>query len=153
MPSTVKKTTFTPQVNKALYATINEVKSDGAIIVDCRTAEEFSGAADNSNGHIPAAINIDHKELLTDTEAFKSKEEMEKVMAKYGITADKEIISYCRTSVRATVLYAALVNVLGYTKVKVYDGAYLEWVATGNGLETKAGVPVRKTSGGSGGGC
>ncbi len=153
MPTSVKKATFTPKVNSVIYANIGQVKSDKAKIVDCRDANEFAGSADNSDGHLPGAINIDYKELLTDTEAFKSKEEMEKVMANYGITANTEIISYCRTSVRAAVLYAALTNVLGYTNVKVYDGAYLEWVAEGNSLETKAGVSVKKSSGGSGGGC
>ena len=152
MPTPSKKATFTPKVNKALFADINEVKSGKAKIVDVRTAEEFSGAADNSDGHLPGAINIDHKDLLTDTEAFKSKEEMAKVVAAYGLTPDSPIICYCRTSVRAAVLYAALVNVLGYSNVKVYEGAYLEWVAQGNKLETKAGVSVKKSTG-SGGGC
>jgi thiosulfate/3-mercaptopyruvate sulfurtransferase len=153
MPTSSKKTTFTPNLDNAIYANINEVKAGDAMIVDCRTVEEFNGTADNSDGHLPGAVNIDYKELLTDTEAFKSKEEMEKVMAKYGITSSTKIVSYCRTSVRATVLYAALVNVLGYNNVKVYDGAYLEWVAMGNKIETKAGVSVKKSSGGSGGGC
>ena len=153
MPTSKKKATFTPKVNKALFADINEVKANKAKLVDVRTTEEFTGSADNSDGHLPGAINLDYKELLTDTEAFKSKEEMAKVVAKYGLTADSEIICYCRTSVRAAVMYAALVNVLGFENVKVYDGAYLEWVAMGNNIETKAGVSVKKSSGGSGGGC
>ena len=153
MPSSVKKTSFTPKVVAYDNATINEVKSGKSVIIDCRTAEEFNGTDENSDGHIPGAINIDYKELLTDTEAFKSKEELEKIMAKYGITANTPVISYCRTSVRATVLFAALTNVLGYDKVQVYDGAYLEWIAEGNSIETKAGVPVKKSTGGSGGGC
>lgn len=133
-------------------ADLGYVKSGKAKIIDVRTTEEYVGSADNSDGHLPDAINIDYTELLTDTEAFKSKEDMEKVMSKYGITSSTPIVAYCRTSVRATVLYAALVNVLGYTDVKVYDGAYLEWVDKGNKVVAKAGVSTSKKES-SGGGC
>ncbi len=153
MPTPKKKATFTPNVNKALFADINEVKSGKAKIIDVRDAEEFSGAADNSDGHLPGAINLNYKDLLTDTEAFKSVDDMAKTVTSYGLTPDTPIICYCRTSVRAAVMYAALVNVLGFKNVKVYDGAYLEWVAMGNKVETKAGVSVKKSSGSSGGGC
>lgn len=154
MPSTAKATTFTSQINNSVICTLADVKAGKAKVIDVRTPEEFNGSADNSDGHLPGSINLNYTDLLTDKEAFKSKEEMEKVMAKAGLTPDSKIIAYCRTSIRATVLYAALINVLGYTNVQVYDGAYLEWVSKGNGLETKAGVPAKKASSGTaGGGC
>lgn len=154
MPSKVKAATFTPQLNDAVICELSDLIDGKAKIIDVRTPEEYSGSAENSDGHIPGAININYTDLLTDTEAFKSKEEMEKVMADAGFTADTPIIGYCRTSIRATVLYTALVNVLGYKNVKVYDGAYLEWVDQGKSVETKAGVPVKKASSGTaGGGC
>jgi thiosulfate/3-mercaptopyruvate sulfurtransferase len=155
MPTKIVKASFTANVNDALIADLAYVKSGKAVIVDNRAPNEFDGSADNSDGHFPGAININHKDLLTDTEAFKSKEELEAIAKKHGLTPDKAIVAYCRTSVRAAVLYAAFVNILGYTNVKVYDGAYLEWVAKGNKLETKAGVAVQKKekSAASGGGC
>ena len=153
MPTSKKSATFNVNVNDAIISSITEVKGGSAKIIDVRTVEEFNGTADNSDGHLPNAINLNYTELLTDKEAFLSKEEMQQVAAKYGLTPDTPIIAYCRTSVRATVLYAALVNVLGYKNVKVYDGAYLEWVADGNAINTKAGVPVKKSSGSAGGGC
>ena len=52
------------------------------------------------------------------------------IAEKYGVTAEKELILYCRTSVRATPAFIAFNNILGYKNVKVYDGAYLEWVAS-----------------------
>ena len=126
MPTPSGKATFTPNVNKNLYADIAQVKSGKAKIVDVRTAEEFSGNADNSDGHLPGAISLDYKLLLTDKEAFKSKDEMAKVLAAYNFTPETPIICYCRTSVRAAVLYVALVNVMGYQHVKVYENSYLE---------------------------
>ena len=153
MPTKVTSATFTPNVNKSIITDMAYVKSGKATIIDVRDDDEYNGTADNSDGHIPKAIHLNYKDLLDDSEAFLSKDEMEKVVAKYGLTPNTPIAAYCRTSVRAGVLYAALVNVLGYTNVKVYDGAYSEWVATGNEVNTGSSVSVKKKSSGGGGGC
>lgn len=153
LPTKTKSATFTPKVNDALFADINYVKSGKAKIIDVRNDDEFVGAANNSDGHLPGAIHLNYKDLLAENEAFLPAAEMEKVVAKFGLTPDSPVVTYCRTSVRATVLYAALVNVLGYKNVKVYDGAYLEWTSKGNTLETASGVSVKKKSSGGGGGC
>jgi thiosulfate/3-mercaptopyruvate sulfurtransferase len=146
LPARPKPATFTVTLNKAVYADINEIKAGKAKLIDVRSPEEYNGTADNSEGHLPGAINIPYQELLTENGAFKSKAEMEKVVSKFGITANTPVIAYCRTSVRAAVLYAAFVNVLGYKNVKVYDGAYAEWVVKGNPVDTKAGVNTKKSA-------
>lgn len=128
-----KKETFIPKVNKAILADMPAVKASAAnansVLVDARDAVEYDGSFEKSEGHIPGAINIPYKEVLEANGSFKSKAELEALASKYGLTADKEVIIYCMTSVRASVIYFALSNVLGYTNVKVYDGAYNEWVA------------------------
>ena len=48
-----------------------------------------------------------------------------------------DIIAYCRMSHRATVLYFALTQLLGFKNVKIYDGSWTEW---GN----LVGVPVER---------
>ena len=48
-------------------------------------------------------------------------------MTELGISSSDELIFYCRTSVRGAVLYVAFKEILGYTNVKIYDGAYTEW--------------------------
>lgn len=153
MPTKTKAATFNATVNNAIIADLAYVKAGKATIIDVRDDAEFNGTADNSDGHLPGAIHLNYKDLLDDAEAFLPAAEMEKVVKKAGLNPDTPIAAYCRTSVRATVLYAALVNVLGYKNVKVYDGAYLEWVEKGNKLETAAGVSVTKKSSGGGGGC
>jgi thiosulfate/3-mercaptopyruvate sulfurtransferase len=60
---------------------------------------------------------------------YKSGEELKKLFESKGITPDKTVIVFCETSVRASTLFLALKG-LGYPKVKVYDGAYIEWQAT-----------------------
>ena len=153
MPSKVATVTFTPKVNSAIYADMAFVKSGTATIIDARTTEEFDGTSDKSAGHIPGAINIGYKEVLNAKEGFKTKAEMEAFAAKYKLSADKPIVVYCNTGVIAAVIYVGLTDVLGWTNVKVYDGAYKEWDAKGNQFENKAGVLTTKKAAGSGGGC
>lgn len=139
--SKVKPTTFTPKVNEAVIAEIGDVKKGindpNVIIVDARTPEEYNGTStkSESKGHIKGAININYEEFLTDNGDYKSAEEIQEIAKNHGLSPDKEIIAYCRTSVRPSVIYAALTGV-GYNNVKVYDGAYNEWVAdTSNPIE------------------
>lgn len=131
MPAKAKATTFTPTVNKAIYADMAQVKAakGKAKVIDARTPEEFNGTSEKpvSPGHIPGAININHKDVLKANEAFKSKAEIEAIAAKNGIKPTDEIILYCKTSVRGAVLFVAFKDILGYNNVKVYDGALEEW--------------------------
>ncbi|MBK6904465.1 MAG: sulfurtransferase [Saprospirales bacterium] len=128
----IKPVTFTPSLNPAVYADIEEVKQSignpAVVLIDARTEAEYKGTTEDSQGHIPGAILIDHKTFLTDTGAFRPEEEIRKIAEDLGITPDMEIITYCKTSVRAAPVFVAFKNILGYEKVKVYDGAYNEWV-------------------------
>ncbi len=132
-PAKYTATDFTPTVNPAIFASLDDVKArtgqPGVVLIDCRTPDEYNGVS-KSEGHLPGAININHEDLLTETGAFKTAEELKAIAEKNGITADTEILMYCRTSVRACVEFVVFKNILGYEKVRVYDGAYLEWVAS-----------------------
>lgn len=154
VPAKRKPVTFTPSVEQTVFADINDVKNGKTILIDARTPEEYNGTSENSDGHLPGAINIPYKDFLNDHNAFKSKAELEQLVSKYNLTPDKPVIAYCQTSIRAAVIYAGLKNILGFKNVKVYDGAYLDWVNKGNRVETKSSVSVHKSARtGSGGGC
>jgi thiosulfate/3-mercaptopyruvate sulfurtransferase len=50
-------------------------------------------------------------------------------LEKAGLTKDKEIVTYCNPGLgRSTFLFLAM-TLLGYDKVKVYPGSYLEWAS------------------------
>ncbi|MBK8045626.1 MAG: sulfurtransferase [Haliscomenobacter sp.] len=125
--------TFTPVVNESMLATMQYVmdnKDKGEVVLlDARNADEFAGKTENSKGHIPGAKNLDFNALVLANGAYKPMEEMKKIVADMGITPDKQVIVYCQTGVRASVLYIAFKNVLGFENVKVYDGSYNEWFA------------------------
>ena len=132
-PGKAKAAPFTPTINADIFANlayVNDNKDkDNVVLVDCRTPDEFTGVK-SSDGHIPGAININYTTLLTDNGAYKPVEEIKAIAEANGITAETEVILYCKTSVRATPVFIALKNILGYENIRVYDGAYNEWVAS-----------------------
>lgn len=134
-PSTVKPATFTPALNKAIYADMKEVQAAAGnakvILVDLREVAEFTGKdPKNNKGRIPGSVNVDHTTLNAANSLYKSKAELEKLFTAAGATKDKTIILVCPTGVRAGKGYFALKSILGYPNVKVYEGGVNEWAAT-----------------------
>ncbi|OGA38607.1 MAG: hypothetical protein A3G24_10980 [Betaproteobacteria bacterium RIFCSPLOWO2_12_FULL_62_13] len=119
----------------------------GKVILDGRSPEEYSGERVGGPGgpdvgalrygRIPGAKHLYFEDLLDANKAFKPAPELRKLVKARGATPDKEIITYCRMSHRATVLYFTLTQLLGYRKVQLYDGSWTEW---GN----LVGVPVER---------
>jgi thiosulfate/3-mercaptopyruvate sulfurtransferase len=130
-PTKITAATFTPKPDKSMIASMAEVKAGGAVIVDARSPEEYKGTANTElrKGHIPGAINIEFKNMMDAKGKMKSAAELQKIFDAAGVTKNKEVILYCESGVRAGIIYFALTTILDYSKVKVYDGAYLEWQA------------------------
>jgi len=129
--TTAKKTTFTAKVNSALLATMKDVQAGNATIIDARSAAEYNGTAESKlakKGHIPGAINIEFSNVLDSESKLKSKADLTALFTKAGVSKSKAVILYCETSVRAGILFLALEEA-GYSNVKVYDGAFNEWIA------------------------
>lgn len=139
-PSNVKAETFTPSVNKAIYADMKEVQAAAGnakvILVDLRENVEFSGKdPKNNKGRIPGSINVDHTTLMAANSTYKTKAELEKIFTAAGATKDKTIILVCPTGVRAGKGFFALKSILGYPNVKIYEGGVNEWAASSNKLD------------------
>lgn len=139
-PSNVKAETFTPSINKAIYADMKEVQAAAGnakvILVDLRENVEFSGKdPKNNKGRIPGSINVDHTTLMAANSTYKTKAELEKIFTAAGATKDKTIILVCPTGVRAGKGFLALKSILGYPNVKVYEGGVNEWAASSNKLD------------------
>lgn len=133
-PSNLNKTTFNATVNKGMMTMMSDAlavpSKPNGILIDTRSPGEFNGTAQDSKGRIQGAINLEYKELLDANGMLKSKAELEKVYASKGVSKDKEVVLYCSSGVRTGLHYLALVNILGYTNVKIYDGGYNEVVAS-----------------------
>jgi thiosulfate/3-mercaptopyruvate sulfurtransferase len=106
-------------------------------LVDVRSPKEFSGellAPENlpqegaqRGGHIPGAANIPWGTAVRDDGTFKSADELQALYAAKGITPDKEIVTYCRIGERSSHTWFVLRELLGYGKVRNYDGSWTEW--------------------------
>lgn len=105
-------------------------------IVDARTAEEFSGQENRAQrgGHIPGAINLDHRQLISPEHSMrlKAEPELKSIFKELNIKPKQEIICHCHSHRRSALLYIALKS-LGYSNLKAYPGSWAEW---GNNLDT-----------------
>jgi len=135
-PAKASTTTFTANIQKDVsvdMAWIQAHAKDANIaLIDVRDGEEFAGTSTKnpSPGHIAGAKNLNWEILVTDQGVLKDRATLESLMKSAGISADKTIVFYCATSVRAGLPYFVAKTILGYPNVKVYDGAMNEWKET-----------------------
>ncbi len=99
------------------------------VVIDARSEKEYKGLdkSDLRKGHIPNAVHIEYKDLIAPNGKLKTADQLRTMYTAKGVTPDKTVIIYCKTSVRAAIEFAALNSILGYNNVKVYDGAFCEW--------------------------
>ncbi len=90
-------------------------------LIDARTPEEYETA------HIPGAINIPWTVVYNDDGTFREPSEIRKVLSSHGVNEDSNIIIYCRTGHRSSVLWFTMKELLGMPNVKVYLGSWVEW--------------------------
>ena len=128
----ITTTTFTPKPITTLRKTIAEVEAslNGDIqLVDTRSLLEFEGKASRAKrmGHIPGAINLPRKSLLTESGELLSLDALKDKIDSAGIKADGHpVVTYCNGGVSASYGMLAL-KVAGFDNVAVYDGSWKEW--------------------------
>jgi len=116
-------------------------------LVDVRSPQEFAGdliappgyeqEGAQRAGHIPTAASIPWATAVRDDGTFKSADELRGLYESKGITPEKEVTAYCRIGERSAHTWFVLQELLGYEKVKNYDGSWTEW---GNLVD----VPIEK---------
>ena len=109
-----------------------------SVMVDVRSPKEFTGEITappeypmehaQRGGHIPGANNIPWSTAVNDADGtFKSVEELNQIYQPKGVTSDKDVICYCRIGERSSHTWFVLKYLLGYSKVRNYDGSWTEW--------------------------
>jgi len=124
------------------------IKKSGVALVDVRSPQEYSGERTHMaeypqegtlrGGHIPTAVSIPWAKAVKEDSTFKSPEELQELYGSQGVTQDKDVIAYCRIGERSSHTWFVLTYLLGYPKVRNYDGSWTEW---GNGV----GLPIEKS--------
>jgi thiosulfate/3-mercaptopyruvate sulfurtransferase len=119
----------------------------GLPLVDVRSPGEYSGQllhmpeypqeGAQRGGHIPGAANIPWARAANEDATFKSAAELRELYGAQGITPDQDIVVYCRIGERSSHSWFVLHELLGFPRVRNYDGSWTEW---GNVI----GVPIEK---------
>jgi thiosulfate/3-mercaptopyruvate sulfurtransferase len=121
-------------------------KKKAGQLVDVRSGDEFTGKiiappgmseTAQRGGHIPGAANIPWAQAANEDGTFKSAEALKVLYEGKGVTGKNEVIAYCRIGERSSHTWFVLKYLLGYDKVKNYDGSWTEW---GN----LVGAPIEK---------
>lgn len=126
---------------------LSSLKQSKVALVDVRSPAEYSGEllapahlpqeGAQRGGHIPGAANIPWAMAVKEDGTFKPAEELGVLYAGKGITPDKEVVAYCRIGERSSHTWFVLHYLLGYPRVRNYDGSWTEWGSL-------IGVPIEK---------
>jgi thiosulfate/3-mercaptopyruvate sulfurtransferase len=126
-----------------------EIGEQSKALVDVRSPQEFAGdlvappgyeqEGAQRAGHIPTAASIPWATAVRDDGTFKSAAELRELYEGKGVTPEKQVTAYCRIGERSAHTWFVLRELLGYEKVKNYDGSWTEW---GNLVD----VPIEKGS-------
>jgi thiosulfate/3-mercaptopyruvate sulfurtransferase len=118
-------------------AVLAQLGEKGRALVDVRSPAEYSGEliappgyeqeGAQRAGHIPTAASIPWATAVQDDGTFKPAAELREIYVNRGVTADKEVTAYCRIGERSAHTWFVLRELLGYKRVRNYDGSWTEW--------------------------
>jgi len=118
----------------------------GRPIVDVRSPGEFSGELLHMpdypqegamrGGHIPGARSVPWARAAAEDGTFKSRSDLEAIyLTEQGLARSDDVVAYCRIGERSSHTWFVLTHLLGFDRVRNYDGSWTEW---GNAVQ----VPI-----------
>jgi thiosulfate/3-mercaptopyruvate sulfurtransferase len=110
----------------------------GKPLIDVRSPKEFTGEMLHMEaypqegalrgGHIPGAKNVPWARAVNDDGTFKSADELKALYeGECGLKPTDDVVAYCRIGERSSLTWFVLTYLLGYPKVRNYDGSWTEW--------------------------
>jgi thiosulfate/3-mercaptopyruvate sulfurtransferase len=120
----------------------------GRPLIDVRSPEEYRGERmhmpDYPNegalrgGHVPGARNVPWKRAANEDSTFKRLDDLRGIYeGEIGLKPDDDVIAYCRIGERSSHTWFVLTQLLGYPRVRNYDGSWTEY---GNAVR----VPIER---------
>jgi thiosulfate/3-mercaptopyruvate sulfurtransferase len=133
---------------RAFFRQVREHADQGKPLVDVRSPDEYSGVRTHMpdypqegtlrGGHIQGAKSVPWARAANSDGTFKTAKELREIYEKeQGLKPTDDIIAYCRIGERSSHTWFVLTNLLGFEKVRNYDGSWTEW---GNAV----GAPIEK---------
>jgi thiosulfate/3-mercaptopyruvate sulfurtransferase len=120
-------------------------------LIDVRSPAEFTGEKTHMaeypqegtlrGGHIPTARSVPWARAANADGTFRSADELRAIYEdEAGLSPSADVIAYCRIGERSSHTWFVLTYLLGYQKVRNYDGSWTEW---GNAVR----APIEKGAG------
>jgi thiosulfate/3-mercaptopyruvate sulfurtransferase len=118
-------------------------------MIDVRSPQEFTGERTHMaeypqegvlrGGHIPGAKSVPWgRAVETATGSFKDAAALRAIYeSEVGLRPEDDVVTYCRIGERSSLTWFVLTYLLGYPRVRNYDGSWTEW---GNSV----GLPIEK---------
>ncbi len=110
---------------------------DERALVDVRSPGEYAGdliappgyeqEGAQRGGHIPTAVSIPWASAVRDDGTFKTADELRSLYGGKGVTPEKDVTAYCRIGERSAHTWFVLRELLGFERVRNYDGSWTEW--------------------------
>jgi thiosulfate/3-mercaptopyruvate sulfurtransferase len=117
-----------------------DVRSPGEYRGELLAMPDYPQEGAIRGGHIPTAVNVPWKRAANEDGTFKTAEELRQIYRQeVGLAPDDDVIAYCRIGERSSHTWFVLTHLLGFGRVRNYDGSWVEW---GNAVR----VPIERST-------
>src|SRR5215471_18417213 len=113
------------------------LKDPNRRLIDVRSPQEYTGElihmvnypqeGAQRGGHIPTAKSIPWGTAANADGTFKPAVELRQIYEGKDILRGKDVVTYCRIGERSAHTWFVLTYLLGYPRVRNYDGSWTEW--------------------------
>lgn len=133
---------------RAFFQDVRAHLEDRKPMIDVRSPQEYTGERMHMpdypqegtlrGGHIPGAKSVPWARAAAADGSFRNADELRAIYeGEAGLSANDDVVTYCRIGERSSHTWFVLSNLLGYKSVRNYDGSWTEW---GNSVR----APIRK---------
>ncbi|HEY0972649.1 MAG TPA: sulfurtransferase [Gemmatimonadales bacterium] len=133
---------------RAFFADVRKHMDAGNPMIDVRSPDEYTGKKLHMpdypqegtlrGGHIPGAKSVPWARAANADGTFRSADELRAIYEEEcGLEPGDDVVTYCRIGERSSHTWFVLTELLGFDRVRNYDGSWTEW---GNMVR----APIRK---------
>ncbi len=129
---------FRDQVAAHLGEPMIDVRSPGEYTGELLHMPDYPQEGALRGGHIPGARSVPWARAAAEDGTFRPRGELEAIyLTEVGLRPDDDVVVYCRIGERSSHTWFVLHHLLGFPRVRNYDGSWTEW---GNSVR----APIRR---------